>query len=199
MTESLGDPVRWVPLAYIEKHAYCPRQAVLADREPWTDNVHTASGLAVHARINSGVTDGRRGVTIHHNVPLRHDGLRIHGIADTVEESVDGTLTPVEVKVGSGRSRGRAAALQAVAQALCLQHMTGRPVPTAVVYHRSNNQRESFSAQALAEELATTIDCLRAALTAPGLPAWSSYPSRCTGCSLRPTCMPELTAAKRSR
>ncbi len=196
MTESLGDPVRWVPLAYIEKHAYCPRQVVLADREPWTDNVHTAAGLSAHARIDSGVTDARRGVTIHHSVPLRHDVLRIHGIADTVEESADGTLTPVEVKVGSGRSRGRAAALQAVAQALCLQHMTGRQVATAAVYHRSSNRLDRFSVQALAEEVATTLDRLRAALAAPGLPTWSSRPSRCTGCSLRATCMPELTATR---
>lgn len=192
MPGAQGDAPRWVPLAYIEKHAYCPRQMVLADRESWTDNQHTALGQVVHARIDSSVTDSRRGITIHHSVPLRHEGLRIHGIADTVEESWDGSLTPVEVKVGAGRWRGSAAALQAVAQAICLQEMTGRQVDSAVVYNRSRNQREAFSVPDLKDKVVSTLDRMRDALDAPGLPTWACKPSLCTKCSLRPTCMPEL-------
>lgn len=186
---------RWLPLALIEKHVYCARQAVLAERERWTDNPDTAAGLAIHARVDSGVTDHRRGLKVHHRVPVRHDGLRLHGIVDTVEESSDGRLVPVEVKVGR-RSHlvDTSSAMQAVAQACCLQAMTGRPVPTAVVYHKASNSRTTIEVASTLPSLLGLLEQLRADLSVAALPPWTSAASRCRRCSLRPTCLPELRA-----
>lgn len=183
---------RWIPLALIEKHAYCRRQAVLAERELWTDNPDTAAGLALHARVDSAVTDHRRGLRVHHHVPLRHDSLRLHGIADTVEENTDGELIPVEVKAGRRGGRDNAAALQAAAQAVCLAEMTGRPVPVAIVFHKVSNSRTTVDVGALQSELLLTIERLRADLQESTLPRWTTTLARCRRCSLQPTCLPEL-------
>lgn len=183
---------RWINLSLIEHHVYCRRQAILIDREPWTENVDTAHGRADHLRIDSAVRDHRRGITVHHSVPLRHDGLRLRGLADTVEEDRFGSLVPVEHKSGSSKGDVRAATLQAAAQALCLAHMTGFPVPEAVVYFRGDNARVVVVIAAVTEPLLAVIDALRIDLADSRLPNWSTVPALCRRCSLRQTCLPEL-------
>ena len=185
----------WVRISLIEHHLYCPRQAMLIVREDWSDNEHTVHGGVVHARVDGHGVDGRRGVRAHHAVALRHDALRLHGVADTVEEHPDGALVPVEHKSGRLPKDPAPAVLQATAQALCLAAMTGRPVHDAAVYYAAENRRLRISVDQHAWLLLAVLDEIRANLTAPHLPAWASRSALCRRCSLRPACLPELKEA----
>lgn len=183
--------VPWIAMRLIEHHAYCRRQAVLTVREPWIDNRHTAHGIHDHARIDTGTSDSRRGVRVHHSVPLRHDELYLHGVADTVEERGDGTLTVVEHKSGHAVGAQRPATLQVVAQSLTLQRMTGRTV-LAAIYTRKDNHRVPVDPTTHLTDLLATLDHLRQDLTTEALPPWTTRRSLCTRCSLKPGCMPEI-------
>lgn len=185
-------PVRWVRLSLIEHHAYCPRQAVLTDREPWTDNKYTAHGNDAHRHVDTAVVDHRRGLTVHHAVPLRHDALLLYGIADAVEDHPASGLTPVEHKAGPSRVDHRPATLQAVAQALCLADMTSQPVPVAVVYYARDGTRIEVDVATHTADFHDTLLRLRRDLDDPQLPPWPISTAPCRRCSLRPTCLPEL-------
>lgn len=182
----------WIRVSLIEHYVYCPRQAVLITREPWSDNRATAQGTVLHSRVDSGLRDHRHGLTIHHAVPLIHQGLRLHGVADTVEEHADGRLIPVEHKSGrSGWSRS-AAAIQVAAQAVCLAEMTDRPVPLAALYFAKDNARLDVDVTSLIDPLHQALRGLRRDLESTRLPPWTSRRTRCRHCSLKPSCMPEL-------
>src|SRR5690348_13652399 len=90
----------WLRLSTIQQYAYCPRQAYLLADGVWADNHLTVQGTAGHERVDAGGTDHRRGVVVHHRVPLVSRRHRLHGISDAVEEHRDGTLLPVEHKRG---------------------------------------------------------------------------------------------------
>lgn len=185
----------WIPISRLEHHAYCQRQAVLIDREAWADDTATAHGSVVHARVDSGVSDRRNGLRVHHAVPLRHDGLLIYGVADTIEELPDGTLTPVEHKSGRSVRAPIPAILQVAAQALCLESMTGRVVPTAALYFAKDNKRLSVDVESQRLPVERCVADLRRNLQSDGLPPWTEQGQRCRACSLRATCMPELYVA----
>lgn len=188
-----GD-ARWIRISLIEHHLYCPRQAFLVETEPWADNAKTARGAVAHRRVDSGVVDHRGGIRVHHSVRLRHDALRIHGVADTVEESADGSLTTVEHKSGRSPDDATPAKLQVVAQALCLSEMTGRHVPQGFVYCAQENIRVEIRTEELREPLTRVLDEIRVNLRARKPPSWTKVRSRCTQCSIRPSCLPELVA-----
>lgn len=190
----VSDDARWIRISLIEHHLYCARQAFLVETEPWADNPKTARGAVAHRRVDSGTVDHRGGIRVHHSVRLRHDALRILGVADTVEESADGALTPVEYKSGRRPDDATPARLQVAAQALCLSEMTGRPVPRAFVYYAKDNVRVEVWTEELREPLTRVLDEIRASLRARKPPSWTGHRSRCTQCSIRLSCLPELVA-----
>ena len=183
----------WIQISRIEHHAYCPRQAVLIDRETWTDDVATVRGSIAHAHVDTPSTDHRGGLTIHHAVPLKHDRLMIRGTADTIEEHPDGTLVPVEHKSGRPAGDPAPAILQAVAQALCLESMTGKVVSQAAVYFKAKNSRVDIDVREHQTALDGAIAALRCNLRTLALPPWTLQRQRCRTCSIRPTCIPELS------
>ncbi|CAB4963091.1 unannotated protein [freshwater metagenome] len=182
----------WIQISRIEHHAYCPRQAVLIDREAWTDSRETVRGSIAHASVDSSAKDHRHGLKIHHAVALRHDRLLIRGTADTIEEHPDGRLVPVEHKSGRATADTTPAVLQVVAQALCLESMTGRAVPSAAVFFMATNSRLDVDVRAHQSALESAIAELRLNLKSPRLPPWTSQVQRCHKCSIRLGCMPEL-------
>jgi CRISPR-associated exonuclease Cas4 len=129
-------------------------------------------------------------------VPLRHDELLIYGVADTIEESADGTLMPVEHKSGRSTRAPMPAMLQVVAQALCLASMTGMAVPSAGLYFAKDNQRLDVDVEAYTIPVERCIVDLRRNLQSHGLPPWTEQRQRCRACSLHATCMPELGSAE---
>lgn len=127
---------------------------------------------------------------MHQAVALRSEQLRLYGVADSVEDTPGGVLVPVEHK-SSGRQLA-AARLQVCGQALCLAEMTGRPVPRAVVYVRSERIRHVFAVDGAARaEVMLAADRLRAMLTDLRLPPVHTSVAACRSCSVYSVCLPE--------
>ncbi|MGH2747357.1 MAG: CRISPR-associated protein Cas4 [Actinomycetota bacterium] len=120
-----------VLLSALEHHMYCPRQCALIHVDGvWQENPHTVRGSYGHRRVDTDRPRMERGVKMLRGIPLWSEELGLSGRADAVEVHPDGSLLPVEYKIGS--PHGRAAAVQLCAQALCLEEMMSTSVPAGV-------------------------------------------------------------------
>ena len=186
-----------VPISALQHAVYCLRQAYLIHAERmWAENRFTAEGRVLHAVPDRGGRRHARGVRRVASLPLASSRLSIAGVADTVEFRADGesggeTPFPIEHKRGRPK-RHRADEVQLCAQGLCLEEMTGRPVPGGALFYGETKRR---TAVAFDVELRTTTEdvvrALRAALDDPEPPGPTSHRSRCRACSLLERCRPD--------
>ncbi len=192
MTEQVSqaeEDLTWVNLSLLQHYAYCPHQARLIDEGVWLDNHLTVQGNLGHARVDQTGRDCRRGVTVHHRVPLASHTLRIQGIADAIEQDRDAHLTPVEYKHGRGAGNLFPSIVQVSAQALCLEEMTGTAIPIAWIYLLTEKRRERVEVSGYRQEVARIADQIRVQRTQPGeTPAYT--PALCRACSVRTACQP---------
>lgn len=188
-----------LPLSALQHWRYCPRQCLLIHGEQaFAENVHTLRGQAVHQRVDEPGFETRHGVRAARAVPLWCDRLGLTGKADIVEFLADGTAYPVEYKHGRQRNagKGRHDELQLAAQALCLEEMTGQPVPVGAIYHASSHRRrEVMIGPELRSEVEATVAAVRDALVASALPP-PLNDARCLECSLIDLCQPAALAAR---
>lgn len=180
-----------IPLSALQHWSYCPRQCCLIHAEQaFAENIHTQRGQAVHARTDeAGVEAGFDGRRIARAVPLWCDRLGLVGKSDVVEFLADGTPYPVEYKHGRKREQ-RHDDIQLAAQAMCLEEMTGKPVPFGAIYHASSRRRREVTISAeLRQAVATCLAEVRAALRGVTLPP-PVNDKRCRECSLTELCQP---------
>ena len=127
-------------------------------------------------------------------LPLFNDRLGLVGKADVVEFLEDGTPYPVEYKHGSRNKKAAIAAcddLQLAGQALCLEEMTGKPVPEGALFYASSKRRRVVPiTPELREAVETAAREIRAMLAAGATPP-PLNDERCRACSLRDLCQPE--------
>jgi CRISPR-associated exonuclease Cas4 len=184
-----------IPISALQHWSYCPRQCALIHVEQaFVENVHTLRGRAVHREVDRPRIETLPGRRVERAMPLWCDALGLVGKADVVEFLPDGTPYPVEYKHGRKR-RQIHDELQLGAQALCLEEMTGRPVPRGALYHHGSRRRREVEIDATLR--AAVIDAtaaVRAMLQAPALPA-PVNDARCRQCSLRSLCRPETFAS----
>jgi len=185
-----------ITLSALQHWAYCPRQCGLIHLEQaFDDNLHTLRGQALHATVDQPGVEVRAGLRIERALPLWSDSLGLIGKADVVEFEPDGTPYPVEYKHGSRHKAADIAAcddVQLAAQALCLEEMTGRPVPEGALYYASSRRRRVVPLAAeLRERAQQTAIAVRAMLASGQLPPPTEDVRRCKGCSLRERCQPE--------
>lgn len=180
----------WITLSALEHHAYCPWQARLLQDGVWADNYLTVQGTAAHERVDAPGIDSRRGVRVHHRVPLASRRLRLHGVADSVEERPDGSLIPVEHKLGRGSGDLRPLILQVTGQALCLEEMCGVEVHEVAVFIVAERRRETFATSEWRAETEREVAAMRASLSAPPLGRPDYRDSRCRRCSVLDACQP---------
>lgn len=191
MTTELPEPIM---LSALQHWSYCPRQCALIHVEQtFTDNVHTARGNAVHALVDIPGYEARPGVRIERALPLFCDRLGLTGKADVVEFLPDGSAYPVEYKHGPRRAKLHDE-LQLAAQALCLEEMTGKPVPVGAIYHAtSHRRREVPITPALRAEVECVAHAIRHLLACGQLPK-PANDARCRECSLIDQCQPAMLA-----
>lgn len=189
-------PLEPIPISALQHWSYCPRQCALIHVEQvFADNVHTARGHAVHAVVDEPGAERSGTVRIERAMPLWNDRLGLTGKADLVEFEADGSAYPVEYKHGP-RRQYRHDDLQLAAQALCLEEMTGRPVPVGAVFHFSSRRRREVRIDAvLRAALESAIRAVREVLSSPVLPG-PVNDARCRNCSLIELCQPGVVAAK---
>lgn len=192
-----------LPLSALQHWAYCPRQCALIHLEQvFEDNLHTQRGQALHAQVDRPGIELRPGLRIERALPLFSDRLGLVGKSDVVEFLRDGTPYPVEYKHGSRNKKAAIAAcddLQLAAQALCLEEMTGRPVPRgALFYAKSRRRREVEIGEALRERVEEAVRAIRA-LLATGRTPPPVHDERCRACSLIDLCQPAALADRDAR
>ena len=192
-----------VPLSALQHWRYCPRQCGLIHLEQvFDDNLATLRGQAVHAKADLPGVDTAKGVRVERALPLWHDALGLIGKADVVEFLAAGVPYPVEYKHGSRHKAADIAAcddLQLAAQALCLEAMTGQPVPEGALYYASSKRRRVVPITAqLRADVAQTAQAIRHMLASGQLPqplTGAQAAQRCKGCSLQERCQPQATHA----
>lgn len=94
----------------------------------------------MHAVADKGGSRGGRGVRRVMSLPLSSTRLNLTSVADLVEFSPGAARDrgfPVEYKRGRPKLH-RADEVQLCAQALCLEEMTGQPVPEGALYYCRN-------------------------------------------------------------
>ena len=183
-----------IPLSALQHWCYCPRQCALIHVEQvFAENLYTLRGQAVHKQVDQPGVETRAGLRVERALPVWNDRLGLIGKADVVEFEADGTPYPVEYKHGSRSKAAWIAAcddLQLAAQALCLEEMTGKPVPAGALYYAtSRRRREVRVTAALRQRVAEAAAAVRALIEAAVLPA-PTFDKRCDKCSLRDICQP---------
>jgi CRISPR-associated exonuclease Cas4 len=192
MAPELDDPI---PLSALQHAVFCLRQAALIHIERlWEENRFTAEGRVLHEAAHDPGTRKRGAIRRVTALPLACRRLNIAGVADLVEfhASADGeTAYPVEYKRGKAKLH-RADEVQLCAQALCLEEMTGRPVPEGALFYAETKRRVSVpfdtELRRLTEETAVQFGTLFATGRTP--PAIYKA-DRCRACSLIELCKPK--------
>ena len=188
MEDKADDPIM---ISALEHWSYCPRQCALIHVEQTFDeNLYTLRGRAVHKRVDEPVVEEQAGMRIERALPLWSKSLGLVGKGDVVEFHGE-TPYPVEYKHGPHREQEHDD-LQLCAQALCLEEMTGQPVPRGAIYHHSSRKRREVEfTPGLRTRVVEVTEAIRTMLKSTRLPP-PVNDHRCTHCSLQESCMPSV-------
>lgn len=176
-------------ISALEHYSYCPRQCALIHVEQTFDeNLFTLRGRREHKRVDEPMREQRRGVKVERALPLWSARLGLVGRADVVEYE-EGIPYPVEYKYGRKRLHDHAE-IQLCAQALCLEEMSGNPVPKGALFFTASHRREevAFTSE-LRLSVEQMIEAVRLMLRKEQVPP-PVYDARCRHCSLKPACLP---------
>src|SRR6202158_2949399 len=193
--QELDDPI---PLSALQHAVYCLRQAALIHIERlWEENLFTAEGRVLH-EVAQNPADRKRGkirrVTA---LPIACRRLNLAGVADLVEfrAGTDGeTAYPVEYKRGKAKMH-RADEVQLCAQGLCLEEMTGKPVPEGAIFYAETRRRVAVPFDAELRTLTeATVERLREIFATGRTPPAVYRADRCRACSLLDLCRPRAVA-----
>jgi CRISPR-associated exonuclease Cas4 len=184
-----------IPLSAFNHWVYCPRRCGLIHQEgEFTDNIHTTRGNAEHGRVDRATHETMHsGARAEYALPVWSDRLGLIGKCDVVEFWPDGTIYPVEYKHGPKR-KWLNDDLQLAAQAICLEDMLGRTVPTGAIFHASSRRRRELAiTPELRQMVIETTKAIRAMLASNKLPP-PVNDARCKECSMREICQPAALA-----
>ena len=184
-----------IPLSAFNHWVYCPRRCGLIHQEgEFTDNIHTMRGNAEHERVDRATHETlRSGARVEYALPVWSDQLGLIGKCDVVEFWPDGTVYPVEYKHGPKR-KWLNDDLQLAAQAICLEDMLGRAVPTGAIFHASSRRRREVTiTPELRQMVIETAEAIRAMLASNNLPP-PVNDARCKECSMNEICQPAALA-----
>jgi CRISPR-associated exonuclease Cas4 len=186
----------FIPLSALQHWSYCPRQCALIHVEQvFAENVFTSRGRAVHALVDEPGAECSGTVRIERGMPLWNDALGLIGKADLVKFDRAGNAYPVEYKHGPRRAH-RHDDVQLAAQSLCLEEMTGKPVPAGAIFHFSSRRRREVCIDAvLRATVVEAIAAVRELLVSERLPM-PVNDARCRHCYLIEHCQPRAVAER---
>lgn len=196
-SETAPEPI---PLSALQHAVYCLRQAALIHVERlWADNRFTAEGHVLHAVADKAGSRKVKGIRRVMALPIASQRLNVAGVADMVEflrQGDDDSETPFPVEYKRGKSKlHRADEVQLCAQALCLEEMTGLPVPQGALFYAETKRRlvVAFDAdlRRLTEE---TVAALNEVFATRSTPPPTPLKQRCRACSLVELCRPHAVA-----
>jgi CRISPR-associated exonuclease Cas4 len=190
----VADPIN---VSALNQFTYCPRRCGLIYLESeFSENIHTSRGNAEHERVDqSGYVTTREGARAEYALPVWSERIGLIGKCDVVEFWPDGNIYPVEYKHGERKKRLNDD-LQLVAQAMCLEEMTGKTITHGAIYHHgSRRRREVAITQELRDKVKETVHAIRAMMDSGKLPP-PVNDARCKECSLKEICQPEALAER---
>jgi CRISPR-associated exonuclease Cas4 len=182
-----------IPLAALEHVRYCQRQCalILVDGQ-WVDNEHTVRGTRGHRRADRPSQRMERGRKVLRALPVHSHRLGLVGRADAVELYDDGSIHPVEYKIGS--RHGDMADVQLCGIALCLEEMTGAAITDGAVWYAGTRQRVNVRFDSdLRDRTLAAIEEVRRVRESEQLPP-APADDRCHSCQFEPSCLPSLVA-----
>ena len=185
-----------IPLSALNHFLFCPRRAGLIHVEGiFKDNHHTLRGDIVHEHADLSGYEVVKGVTLLRALPVFSERLGLSGKCDIVEQRADGSLLPVEFKLGK-RRQWENDDVQLCAQALCLEEMFGMTIPHGAIFHAQTKRRRDvdFDADPRARTEQSVAE-LHALLAAESVPLARYIEDRCEECSLYEICLPKATGA----
>lgn len=185
-----------IPISALQHYVYCPRQCALIHLERvWAENRETAEGRLLHAQADRPLAERRRSVRTVTALPLSHRALGLVGVADVVEfhlEEGGERAFPIEYKRGRPKAH-RADEIQLCAQALCLEDMFGRPVPSGALFYGKTRRRQEVAFDPALRVLTEgVVRDVRAMLASRRTPHATYESRRCHACSLIDLCQPRL-------
>jgi len=189
------DDSELVMISALEHWAYCPRQCALIHIEQTFDeNLYTLRGRMEHERVHEAAGESQGDVRVERGLALWSRRLGLVGKSDVVEFHGSAPF-PVEYKHGRKRQRN-AAEIQLCAQAMCLEEMTGQPVPKGAIFHQGSRRRTDITLdENLRRRVEEAVAAVRALLSSETLPE-PVNDARCDLCSLKESCLPELVASR---
>lgn len=190
----VADPIN---VSALNQYAYCPRRCGLIYLESeFSDNIHTSRGNVEHERVDqSGYVTTREGARAEYALPVWSERIGLIGKCDVVEFWPDGNIYPVEYKHGARKKRLNDD-LQLVAQALCLEEMTGKVIMHGAIYHHgSRRRREVAITLELRKKVEETVAAIQVMLDSGKLPP-PANDARCKECSLKEICQPEAVSSR---
>jgi CRISPR-associated exonuclease Cas4 len=184
-----------IMLSALQHYSYCPRQCALIHQEQtFTDNVFTVKGNIAHKRVDSGESGIEGDIRVERTLPLYSEKYQLTGKADVVEFLSDGTPYPIEYKQG-GRQKKIHDDVQVVAQALCLEEMTGKTVTEGAIYHHKSHRRRIVKiTDKLRQHTIAIIQQTHQLISSEKMPKPTDDPALCRACSLKQTCQPDMVA-----
>jgi CRISPR-associated exonuclease Cas4 len=184
-----------IPLSAVQHAVYCLRQAALIHLERlWQENLFTAEGRVLHDAVDAPGERKRQNIRRIHAMPLSCRRLGVAGVADLVEfRSEDGQeiAFPVEFKRGKPKAH-RADEAQLCAQALCLEEMTGKPVPQGALIYAQTKRRliVEFDPE-LRRVTEDAVARLNEIFSSGQTPSAHFRAQTCRACSLLELCQPK--------
>jgi CRISPR-associated exonuclease Cas4 len=188
-----ASPEEQLPISLLNDYLYCHRRAALKVVEGWRSaNQHTERGDIVHEHSDLRGYEIAKGVNLLRALPVFSDRLGLNGKCDIIEQRPDGSLFPVEFKLGKRRKWENDDA-QLCAQALCLEEMFHTTIPCGAVFHADSKRRREVeftpAFRALTEQTIAELHALMAANTIPR----AEFREACEECSLYEICLPKAT------
>lgn len=192
MSSPSPSPDDLLPISLVASFVLCPRQAWLcrveAARAP---HAALAEGRALH-----DAPDPEAAPAAQREVTVSSERYRLIGRVDRVIWTPRGPF-PVELKRGAQTGQ-REHHVQLALLALCLEEMTGQPVPRGEIHHGHERAPEPVTIDgSLRAEALHALAHARRAFEHARAPAAQPTPA-CAGCSLNPLCLPTVTDGRSS-
>ena len=200
-------PLEPISLSALQHTVYCPRQCALIHVEQaWSENVFTSRGTRAHEKADTLEYDWLDGVRVERALNLWSENLGLIGRADIVEFLQDGSIRPIEYKLGKKKRPvldangldvlALADHVQLCAQALCLEEMFNTSIQAGAIYHVSSKRRREVEfTPTLRSKTLEIIDLTRTMIES-GLTPAPVNDNRCPNCSLLEICVPDLKTLK---
>ncbi len=143
--------IDYIPISSLNHFAYCPHRCWrMFCAGEFVDNQYTIEGTSLHDRVHSFGEQNRDEIWQVRAVWLKSERYKLIGKSDLIE-SQSGEFYPVEYKRGR-KGEWDNDEMQVVAQALCLEEMTGKTVTKGYIYYAQSHQRQLVEISSILRE-----------------------------------------------